>query len=113
MFFKNLEQIMRQAQLLYQMDHEMIDQILQNGHDWADDHVSVAKENMDQVFDFIMNTKTAVPIAQDLINSKEVPVPNRNTEIKNSLDSISGELHQFESKVAKFEEYIKFSNDKI
>jgi hypothetical protein len=43
--------------MLLEMDEEMIDQILQDGHDWADDHVSEAKTNMDQVFDFIMNEK--------------------------------------------------------
>ena len=58
MFFSNLKQIARQCQMLLEMDEEMIDQILQDGHDWADDHVSEAKTNMDQVFDFIMNEKT-------------------------------------------------------
>ena len=29
--------------------------VLQNGHSWAEDHITVAKENMDQVFDFLMN----------------------------------------------------------
>jgi hypothetical protein len=33
----------------------MVDSILQNGHDWADDHISEAKTNIDQVFDFMMN----------------------------------------------------------
>ena len=55
MFFSNLEQIRRQADLLLQLDPMMVEQILQDGHDWADDHVTVAKENMDQVFDFMMN----------------------------------------------------------
>jgi hypothetical protein len=57
MFFSNLKQIARQCQMLLEMDEEMIDQILQDGHDWADDHVSEAKTNIDQVFDFIMNEK--------------------------------------------------------
>jgi hypothetical protein len=57
MFFSNLKQIARQCQMLLEMEEEMIDQILQDGHDWADDHVSEAKTNMDQVFDFIMNEK--------------------------------------------------------
>jgi len=57
MFFSNLKQIARQCQMLLEMDEEMIDQILLDGHDWADDHVSEAKTNMDQVFDFIMNEK--------------------------------------------------------
>ncbi len=58
MFFSNLKQIHRQCQMLLSMDSSMIDSILQNGHDWADDHVTEAKVNMDQVFDFIMNEKT-------------------------------------------------------
>ena len=57
MFFGNLKQIARQCKMLLEMDEEMIDQILQDGHDWADDHVSEAKTNMDQVFDFMMNEK--------------------------------------------------------
>lgn len=55
MFFSNLEQIKRQCDLLLELDHNMIDEILSNGHDWADDHVAEAKTNMDQVFDFLMN----------------------------------------------------------
>jgi hypothetical protein len=57
MFFSNLKQIARQCKMLLEMDAEMIDQILLDGHDWADDHVTEAKVNMDQVFDFIMNEK--------------------------------------------------------
>lgn len=55
MFFSNLEQIERQCKLLRELDPAKINDLLSNGHDWADDHVSSAKENMDQVFDFIMN----------------------------------------------------------
>ena len=55
MFFGNLEQIKRQCELLMKLDHNMVNELLNNGHDWADDHISTAKENMDQVFDFMMN----------------------------------------------------------
>ena len=55
MFFSNLQQIMRQAKMLLELDPQMVDEILENGHDWADDHITVAKENIDQVFDFMMN----------------------------------------------------------
>jgi hypothetical protein len=55
MFFSNLKQIMRQAKMLLELDPQMVDEIIQNGHDWADDHVTEAKVNMDQVFDFMMN----------------------------------------------------------
>jgi hypothetical protein len=55
MFFSNLQQMRRQCDLLLDLDQEMVESILENGHDWAQDHISEAKNNMDQVFDFIMN----------------------------------------------------------
>jgi hypothetical protein len=55
MFFSNLEQMIRQAQLLLELDPMEVEKILQGGHDWADDHIATAKENLDQVFDFLMN----------------------------------------------------------
>lgn len=55
MFFSNLEQIRRQCDLLLDLDRNMIESILENGHDWAQDHIAEAKNNMDQVFDFLMN----------------------------------------------------------
>ena len=55
MFFSNLEQMRRQCDMLLDMDESMIEEILENGHDWAQDHIAEAKNNMDQVFDFIMN----------------------------------------------------------
>ena len=45
----------RQCEILLEMDHQEVESILDNGHDWAQDHISEAKNNMDQVFDFIMN----------------------------------------------------------
>jgi uncharacterized protein YbcI len=55
MFFSNLEQMHRQCELLLDIDQNEIETILDNGHDWAQDHIAEAKNNMDQVFDFIMN----------------------------------------------------------
>jgi hypothetical protein len=33
-----------------------MDERLKNGHDWAEDHISVANENLDQVTHFFTNT---------------------------------------------------------
>ena len=68
MFFSNLEQMKRQCGLLLDLDHDMVEKILSNGHDWAQDHIAEAKNNMDQVFDFLMNkTKSG-----DMWKSEEV-----------------------------------------
>ena len=55
MFFSNLEQMKRQCEMLLDMDQSEIESILENGHDWAQDHIAEAKNNMDQVFDFLKN----------------------------------------------------------
>jgi hypothetical protein len=55
MFFSNLEQMKRQCEMLLDMDQDKIESILENGHDWAQDHIAEAKNNMDQVFDFLKN----------------------------------------------------------
>ena len=55
MFFSNLEQMRRQCDLLLDLDKDMVEEILSNGHDWAQDHIAESKNNLDQVFDFLMN----------------------------------------------------------
>jgi hypothetical protein len=56
MFFQNLKQIERQSHyILSKIDESTVEEMLNNGHDWADDHITEAKSLMDQVFDFIMN----------------------------------------------------------
>jgi hypothetical protein len=66
MFFQNLEQIKRQCDLLLEMDENMISQVLESGHDWAQDHIATAKESIDQVFDFFMNeSKTDFDLMSD------------------------------------------------
>jgi hypothetical protein len=52
MFFGNLETMKRLVDELLTMDQSEIDAILTE-HDWASDHISVATENLEQVFDFL------------------------------------------------------------
>jgi len=56
MFFSNLEQMKKQAEELLALDENEVNEILENGHDWAQDHIATAKESMDQVYDFLMNS---------------------------------------------------------
>lgn len=69
MFFSNLEQIERQCKLLRNVDPSVIDEILNNGHDWADDHITEAKVNLDQVFDFIMNETRGASADEEPVNA--------------------------------------------
>jgi hypothetical protein len=65
MFFSNLEQMRRQCDLLLDLDRNMVEGILSNGHDWAQDHIAEAKNNMDQVFDFLMNESKSGDMMED------------------------------------------------
>ena len=78
MFFSNLEQMRRQCDLLLDLDHDMVEGILEDGHDWAQDHIAEAKNNMDQVFDFIMNQTNG---SDENINDEEEMVMMEGEEI--------------------------------
>lgn len=68
MFFQNLQQMRRQCDLLLDLDEEMLESILEDGHDWAQDHIAEAKNNLDQVFDFLMNEtkKTGMELSMSI-----------------------------------------------
>lgn len=53
MFFANLKNICNMAQEILSMDKSKIDQMLTDEHDWATDHVSSAKENLEHVHDWL------------------------------------------------------------
>ena len=55
MFFSNLEQIRDQASELLKYDKNQVEQLLDNGHDWAQDHIASSTESIDQVYDFMKN----------------------------------------------------------
>ena len=76
MFFSNLEQMRRQCDMLLELERDMVDSILDNGHDWAQDHIAEAKNNMDQVFDFLMN-ETKGDGTEDMSMEDEVVMEGR------------------------------------
>lgn len=71
MFFGNLKQIKRQCELLLELQPDEVSELIKNGHDWADDHIAVAKENMDQVFDFMMNEFNDNSYDDNLMEAKQ------------------------------------------
>ena len=87
MFFGNLEQIRRQAGLLLDLDENKINEILENGHDWAQDHIATAKESIDQVFDFLMNETQSGDIW------KSVDLEDREDKMEDEIEEGMG--HSF------------------
>jgi len=89
MFFSNLQQIKRQCEIMLEMNPQQIDEIInEGGHDWADDHITEAKNNIDQVFDFLMNeTKKEYIDYEDITEGKKKKNVATNKKLwKQSLD---------------------------
>ena len=87
MFFSNLQQMRRQCDILLDMDPEMVEGVLENGHDWAQDHIAEAKNNIDQVFDFLMNEskKSGMELSMN-IDDSDMMNEKWSKQYKNSID---------------------------
>ena len=96
MFFSNLEQMRRQCDILLDFDQSMIEDILENGHDWAQDHISEAKNNMDQVFDFLMNEKEGENHSDDMMMSEGRKKKNVATNKKLWQQSLAWAKQRYE-----------------
>lgn len=60
------------AQEILEMDKNEVDEMLTNGHDWATDHISAAKESIEHVHDWL-NSK----------GSEEVELNEENPDMNN------------------------------
>jgi hypothetical protein len=58
MFFKNIESIKHYISEIEQLDPKEIGELLDNGHDWAADHMAVATDCIQQVSNFLRNEDT-------------------------------------------------------
>lgn len=98
MFFSNLEQIHRQTKLLMDLDQQKVNEMLNNGHDWADDHITVAKENISQVFDFMMNEFKSSESNSDDMSTEEIPEESGSkfgVYMNESVEKIKNEFKRF------------------
>ena len=87
MFFSNLQQMRRQCDILLDMDPEMVEGVLENGHDLAQDHIAEAKNNIDQVFDFLMNESKKYGMELSMnIDDSDMMNEKWSKEYKNSID---------------------------
>lgn len=55
MFFNNLKQMRRHIDEMLKMDEQGIFEILENGHDWAQDHITTSKDDIEEVYHFLKN----------------------------------------------------------
>lgn len=65
MFFQNLKTIKQMVDELLKLDEKMVDSILSNGHDWAEDHIATSKDDIEEVHNFLMTKKVVGPVGMD------------------------------------------------
>jgi hypothetical protein len=84
MFFSNLTQMRRQLDIMIkEFDPKMVNDILNDGHDWADDHITEAKVNLDQVFDFFMNKLKGEKMSSEMLEEKWTQKYKRSIDCNN------------------------------
>lgn len=71
MFFQNLKTIKDQIDELLTLNPNMVDQILSDGHDWAADHIATSKDDIAEVYDFLMNKKAPIEIDEKELSTKQ------------------------------------------
>lgn len=72
MFFQNLKSIKMMVDEMLELDEQMIDNVLADGHDWADDHIATSKDDIEEVHNFLMTKKAPIKLSEETI---EVDVP--------------------------------------
>lgn len=55
MFFSSLKVIKKKVEEILQMDPKEIDAMIEDGHDWASEHVITAKDDIEEVYNWIIS----------------------------------------------------------
>ncbi len=53
MFFQNVFNICQMCQDILEMNPSEVDQLLEEGHGWATDHIATSKDDVEEVFNFL------------------------------------------------------------
>ncbi len=55
MFFENLKTLKHAVDEILAMNKETVDQILEDGHGWAVDHIATSTDDVEEVYHFLTN----------------------------------------------------------
>lgn len=55
MFFNNLNTIKEKIDKMLSLNKEELDKMISDGHDWANDHIATSKDDVEEVYNWIMN----------------------------------------------------------
>jgi hypothetical protein len=75
MFMSNLKTMRKHIDSMLQMDPQQVEQLLNNGHDWAADHIATSKDDIEEVAGFLSNEmgSTMMP-SRNHLQTQFVPV---------------------------------------
>lgn len=87
MFFQNLKTIHHAIGELLEMDHTKIDQMLNDGHAWAVDHIATSADDVEEVYHFL-SSNCGCNHSDDYNSQKPQFVP---ADFKNHLQGMVSE----------------------
>lgn len=95
MFFANLQHIARMASEIMEMDESQIDEMLTDGHDWANDHISKSMESIEHVYNFLLSS------LGEEGDQEQDETEHELDEVQNELDEMESELDEIEDEEEK------------
>lgn len=102
MFFANLQHIVRMASEIQDMDESKIDEMLTDGHDWANDHISKSMESIEHVYNFLLSSMEEENEVEGMEESEEeVESQDVLDEMESELDEMEEELDEMENESIK------------
>ena len=112
MFFANLEQIKRDIERLMSLDKKKIDDIITNGHDWAGEHVTTAKDDIEEVTNFFLGSfNDNKPYIEEKQNSDVIKRTFSKSVNENELEWHRDKEDRIVIPINENDWYIQFDNE--
>ena len=96
MFFRNLASIKHNVEEILKMDPDQIDDMLEDGHDWAADHIATSKDDVQEVAEWL---RGEFEYSEDYEEEEEEPI-----ETGEEMEDESGEMDDEEEDEEEDEE---------
>jgi hypothetical protein len=113
MFFQNLATVKHYVDEVMAMDKSAIDNILSEGHDWASDHLATAKDDIEEVTNFLRNEiqmnhgAMETPAHDEMAVSTDMNNMDMMDQPEEEEDEIEVEIEPSDEEETSFEEEVE------
>ncbi len=113
MFFQNLATVKHYIDEVMAMDKSAIDNILSEGHDWASDHLATAKDDVEEVTNFLRNeiqmnqASMEAPAHDEMAVSTDMNSMDMMDQPEEEEDEIEVEIEPSDEEETSFEEEVE------